>query len=959
MHLASGLKYLMLTSLLLLAGLSGQVVAFKGSDYVSVQASADAFSLVGREHLANIYVDLRDDSAVQHAARNLRQDIERVTGQRPQIVRSAQGLGRQGVIMGTLGSSQLLDQLVVEGKFDPSAIAGKWDAYHMEVVDEPLPGVDRALIVAGSNRRGAVYGAYDISERIGVSPWHWWADVPVKTSEFLYIKGGTRIQEVPAVKYRGIFINNEWPALTNWTHHKFGGYNHEFYEHVFDIILRLKGNFLWPAMWNNAFADDDPRNMILAHEYGVVMSTSHHEPMMRADKEWDRYGEGPWEYSTNAGNLYNFWVDGAKRNKPYESIYTLGMRGQEDTPMSEGQNIELLETIVADQRKILENVFHDRPIEEVPQVWTLYKEVQYFYEAGMRVPDDVILLWANDNFGNIRRLPTPEERKRLGGAGVYYHFDYVGGPRSYRWLNTMPLMKMWEQMNLAYRYEANKIWIVNVGDLKPMEYPIDFFLRMAWDPEYWSLENAATFGVRWAERNFGSEHAAEIAQLITEYTRHNGRRKPEAQSADTYSLLHYREAERIYAEMQAMIDRAEVLYKKIPTHQRDAYEQLVRHPLRASANLTQMYINQGRNHLYASQGRSYANEYGQKAREQFDLDADLEVHFHSEVSDGMWKHMMSQTRIGYTHWNHPVANTKPLIYDYESHAEADMGVAVEGMARAWPVPGPLALPQFTLYGQKERRITLYNRGSAPFNFTAEISAPWIRVSSTQGTVERDKVLEVSIDWDKAPVGEALGHVLVTGTGWGGAHVQVQAIKPESHLARQARGFLEADGYISIEAGNFDRQEVRKGYRWQVIPEHGRTESSISAYPITDESTTNLAEASYVEYDVYFFTAGEVTIHSHFAPTLNISPYRGLRYGIGFTGDEPQIVDVLADLSQQAWERSVLDNIRTASSTHTIAEPGLHRLRIYRVDPAATLQKIVIDTGGLQPSYLGPPQSQRR
>ncbi|WP_111642556.1 glycosyl hydrolase 115 family protein [Marinimicrobium alkaliphilum] len=937
---------------------ASNALAMKDIHYVNSEPRPGDFVLVGPAQLSPIYVDDEDHGPVRRAAGFLRDDIERVTGQRPRVVRSAEDLSEQAVIIGTVGQSALIDRLVAEGKIDPSGIEGEWDAYHKEVVDNPLPGVERALVIVGSNRRGAAYGAYDVSEHIGVSPWYWWADVPIKTREHLYIAADTRIQEIPGVKYRGIFLNNEWPALTTWVHDKFDGYHHEFYEHVFELIVRLKGNFLWPTMWNNAFADEDELNMILAHEYGVVVSTSHHEPMMRWDKEWDWYGEGAWEFSTNAENLKDFWREGPKRHKGYDSIYTLGMRGQEDTPMAEGQDIALLESIVDAQREILSEVFDDRPLEEVPQVWALYKEVQYFYEAGMRVPDDVILLWANDNFGNHRRLPTPEERERAGGAGVYYHFDYVGGPRSYRWINTMPLKKMWEQMHLAWEYQADQIWLVNVGDLKPMEYPIDYFLRMAWDPEYWDLENTQQYGVRWATRNFGAEYADDIYQLITDYTRHNGRRKPEAQDKDTYSVHNYREAERIYAELADMVERADALYERIPERYRDTYEQLVRHKVRATANTTKMYIDQARNHLYAAQGRRYANEYGDKVRAAFEFDAYLEERYHA-LNDGKWDGMMLETRIGYNHWNRPVANVRPVIHDYQPHAEPDMGVAVEGMARAWPVPGPLALQTFTPFGQKERRITVYNRGTAPFDFTAEASDPWINISASEGEIERDQVIEVSIDWRKAPTGKAEGSVFIQGTGWGGATVAVHTDKPEASLLSLVEGAIEADGYVSLDAGMFDRQVEKGGYRFDVITHHGRTGSSISAYPISDESTTDLSQAPYVEYDVYFFSTGEFTIHSHFAPSLNFVPGRGIRYGIGFAGEKPQVVDFLDDLSERAWEISVLDNIRTATSTHTIDEPGLHRLRFYRVDPGATLQNIVIDTGGLKPTYLGPPPSRRR
>ncbi|ROQ18416.1 glycosyl hydrolase family 67 [Marinimicrobium koreense] len=934
-------------------------LALEGPDYVSHSPSAGALSLVGKEHIANLYVDPSDDPGVRRAVRDLQADIQRVTGKQPQIVRSAEGLGSHGVIIGTLSGSSLIQQLVEAGKLDVSPIEGEWDAYHMEVVENPLPGLDKALVIAGANKRGAIYGTYDVSEEIGVSPWYWFADVPAQQHDHLYIDGHLNLQDQPKVKYRGIFINDEAPALTSWVQENYGDYNHDFYEHVFELILRLKGNFLWPAMWNNAFADDDEQNMILADEYGIVMSTSHHEPMMRADKEWNRYGEGPWEYSTNPDNLYEFWVDGAERNKPYESVYTLGMRGQADTPMSEGQNIELLERIVDDQREILKNVFDDRPIEDVPQVWTLYKEVQYFYEKGMRVPDDVTLLWADDNWGNIRRLPTPEERDRSGGAGVYYHFDYVGGPRSYRWINVTPIAKVWEQMNLAWEYEADRIWIVNVGDIKPMEYPTEFFLRMAWDPEYWNRERLPEFGRLWAEREFGAEFAEPIAELVTGYTRHNGRRKPEQQSADTYSLLNYREAERIEQELAALTEQADAIYAQLPEARRDAFDQLVRHLVRASANVTRMYIDQARNQLFAEQGRANANKYGQLARERFRHDAELEDHYHTEISDGKWNHMMSQPRIGYTHWNNPPENTAPLIYDYQPHSKPDMGVAVEGMEKAWPVPGAYTLPTFSPYGTKSHRIEVFNKGTAPFDFSAEPSDEWIQVSQREGTVNELVTLEVSIDWDQAPAGSHQGHVFVKGTGWGGARVQVETFKPAPRVARQVKGFVEANGYVSIEAGNFHRKQDRSGHRWEVIPQHGRTQSSISTFPISDTEFEDPAESPYVEYDIYFFSTGEFDVHGLFAPSLNLVPGRGLRYAIAFDDAEPQVVDILEDLSSEAWETAVSDGVRRSVSTHTIREPGLHTLRIYRVDPAVTLQKLMIDTGGLKPSYLGPPQSERR
>lgn len=947
---------LALCLLLSLSLLSGQSFALGDDNYIETRFKKGSLPIVGEKSRARLYVDKKDFPGVQKTTVLLQEDIFQVTNTRLDLVHNLEELGKTAIIIGTIGQSELVDALIERGKIDISGIGNAWDAYHIELVSKPFPGMTQALIIAGSNKRGTMYGTFDLSEKLGVSPWYWWADVPVKRKQRAYVARNTRVQDAPVVKYRGIFLNDEAPALTNWVKENYGDYNSRFYEKVFELLLRLKANFLWPAMWNNAFNDDDPNNMVLADEMGIVMSTSHHEPMMRADKEWNRYGQGPWEYSTNAQNLYKFWEDGARRNQPYESVYTLGMRGQEDTPMSEGENVGLLERIVRDQRRILSNVFGEDNLSEVPQVWALYKEVQGFYERGMRVPDDVILLWCDDNWGNLRRLPTAEERKRPGGAGIYYHFDYVGGPRSYRWINSTPLAKIQEQMHLAYTYDANKIWVVNVGDLKPMEIPTEFFLRMAWDPERWGKDNVEEFTRLWASREFGPAHAEEIAQLVEGYTRHNGRRKPELQEPGTYSQLHYREAERITAELQDLTARAEALYEKMPERRKDAFFQLVLHPVKASAIVTGLYDAVAKNRLYANQGRASAAEYAARARTLFEEDAALEKRYHTELSQGKWNHFMSQPHLGYTHWNNPPANTLPVLYDYQPHGAADMGIAVEGTAQAWPTPGQYRLDEFSPWGQLERRIEIFNKGTRPFNFLAKVSAPWIIISNTSGQVADTEQLQVTIDWEKAPYGKSQGSIHITGAAWGGATIQVSAFRPDDKATRKMRGFIEADGYIAMEAANYSNRGTAHGFEWQPLPQLGRTLSAVSVFPVTDYSFSNPDKGPWIEYEVYFFSTGEFTVEGLFAPSLPFMPGRGLRYAIGFDKETPQVVDILADMSDAAWSEAVTSGVRVSRSKHRISKPGLHTLRIYMVDPGVTLQKLIINTGGLKPSYLGPEQS---
>ena len=943
--------------LLLLATLllSHAVQALPGN-YLAQQRADGDFALAATGSQALILVDQHEHKGVLRAVDSLQRDINSVSGR--QLAIATQGRAKQLLIIGSLGNNALLDQLVSSGKLDVSAIAGKWDAYQIQLITQPLPGVDQALVIAGSDKRGAIYGIYDLAETLGVSPWHWWADVPPVQRAELYIKAGTAFSDAPKVKYRGIFLNDEHPALTNWSEEKFGGYNSRFYLHVFELLQRLKANFLWPAMWNNAFADDDWQNAVLADEMGIVMSTSHHEPMMRADKEWNRYGEGPWEYSTNRDNIYKFWQQGAKRHKNLESLFTLGMRGQEDEPMSEGDNIELLQQIVADQRQILQETFNDRPIANVPQVWALYKEVQGFYERGMRVPDDVTLLWADDNFGNIRRLPTKAERNRSGGAGVYYHFDYVGAPRSYRWINTVPLAKIWQQMSLAWQYQADRIWIVNVGDLKPMELPTDFFLRMAWNPDAFNADNLQQFTTDWAAQQFGAAQAPAIASLLQTYTAHNGRRKPEAIEPGSYSILHYAEAERISTELAQAEALADKVQQQLTAQLQDAYVQLVAHPLKASRAVFELNRAVAMNQLHAQQGRASTNYWAERVKYWFDTDANLTAQYHS-LGNGRWNHMMSQPHIGFTYWRNPPANLMPVVSVASPMPVADMGVAAEGSKRSWPISEyrgeQLKLDTFYPHGQQQRQIEVFNKGSEPFEFSAKTSADWVTLSQSQGAVKTELRIAVSIDWRKAQTGLNQAEVYIQGTGWGGAKVQVSAFKP---AVAATTGFVEADGYIALDAASAKVGGSSAHARWQKLEGFGHSAAAMVALTERDyqPDEANIRQAPYLEYPLYFHSTGQVMLHSTVAPTLQLLPGRKLRFAVALDDAPPIIVDTLPDSSEHAWQHAVLDGSRTITTPLHITRSGAHRLRIYLLDPAVVLHRLLLDSGGVKQSYLGPPQS---
>ena len=909
----------LLAALIAPAGL----LALGDPPYIIYSPAPGAFPIARPHTCAPIYVSNSDWPGVIRAATDLQSDIARVTGCQPAITHDANT--PNAILIGSVEKNPFIAKLTT------APIAGKWESFQIQT----LP--NHALLIAGSDKRGTIYGIYDLSQQIGVSPWYWWADVPVVHKDALYVKPGSYVQGEPAVKYRGIFLNDEAPSLSGWTHEKNGGFNRNLYTKVFELILRLKGNYLWPAMWGSAFNEDDPENPKLADEYGIVMGTSHHEPMLRAQQEWKRHGRGPWNYATNADVLRTFWDEGIQRNKNYESIVTLGMRGDGDMPMAANgdmrANIDLLEKIVADQRAILAKRMNS-DVTKIPQDWALYKEVQAYYEAGMRVPDDVTLLWCDDNWGNIRRLPTPAERRRSGGAGIYYHFDYVGDPRNYKWLNTIPITKVWEQMNLAYQYDARRIWIVNVGDLKPMEFPIEFFLDYAWNPARWPHDKLTEFGRLWATREFGSEHAAEIADLVAKYTKYNGRRKPELLEPGTFSLDHYDEADRVLAEWKAIENQAEDLYRRLPDEQKDAFFELVLYPVKACAQVNELYIAAEKNRAYAAQGRASTNDYASQVVQLFQADADLSATYNHILADGKWDHMMDQTHIGYTGWQEPPTNVMPRITRIDVPESGTLGVE------------PLSL-QFDAFNQPRRHIDIFNRGRTPLPFTAKASEPWIHLSSTQGTVEKDRRLWVTIDWSKAPTRTAEGTIDIAGQ-----KIKLTEFNPGDKL----EGFVEADGFVSIEAAHYSRRNPAAAAHWDEIADYGRTLSSMTVFPCTAPSVTPPHDSPSLEYRMYLFDPHQVTVHAIIAPTLNFVPGRGLRFAISFDDQQPQVIDALAHNTQHDWEESVKDSVRDIQSTYTLSGTGYHTLKFWMVDPAVVLQKLIVDLGGLQSSYLGPPES---
>ena len=931
-----------------------------------VEPSVDTFPLVAAGTAAPLWFDAADHKGVLRAVGDLQADIARVTGLKPAASAQAPASG-QPVIIGTAGKSAVIDALLAAGKLDGSKLVGKWESFVIATVADPAPGVARALVIAGSDKRGTIYGIYEISRQIGVSPWYWWADAPVAHRDELHLRPGVFASGEPKVKYRGIFINDEAPALRRWAQEKFGGQNPEFYGHVFELLLRNRANYLWPAMWLPvSFNDDYPDNPRLADEYGIVMSTSHHEPMMRSHHEWMRYGKGAWNYETNAETLREFWRGGFSRVRDYESVVTVGMRGDGDEAMSEEAAVPLLQQIIADQRKILSSVT-GKPASEIPQVWALYKEVQDYYDKGMRVNDDITVLFSDDNWGNIRFLPKPEDRGRAGGFGMYYHVDYVGGPTSYRWLNVSQIERIWEQMTLTYAAGVDRLWILNVGDIKPMELPMSFFLDFAWNPEAIGAADLPAYYAGWAAQQFGHAPAAEIAELLALYTKYNARRTPEMLTGETFSVANYREADRVVAEYNTLAERTRALAVKLPASHRDAFFQLVEFPIEASANVTEMYVAAGKNAFYAERGVPSANVHADRVKELFARDAELTRRFHEELAGGKWNHMMSQTHLGYTYWQHPPLNRSPAVSYVQPGDKAELGFFVEqGERPKWGWLDVEAdwdfateLPRFDRVNDPSFYLEIVNRGTAPLHYTLTPRQDWIRLTKREGTIRFDEKVHVSIDWAKAPAGSSTGEVVVAGAG--SEYIVTVPIRNEQPALT---GWVEDRGVVSIEAAQFDRASTASDARWITVPNLGRTDSAVTIAPAHAPRRAAVAGAPCLEYDFTLLDGATVAVAAYVSPTQDFRHGGGLRFALAIDDAAPQIVNINEGESVPDWKypdwwsQSVGDHIKIRRSAHQALAPGKHTLKVWMIDSGIVLQKFVVDAGGQKPTYLGSPASRR-
>jgi hypothetical protein len=598
--------------------------------------------ICGKEGTACIAVDPSDYPVVKLAADLFASDVQRLTGQRPVLRDKAEGAG-PSVIVGTLGHSALVDQLVRLQKLKgANQIKGRWEATLLEIVENPLPGTKRALVIAGSDRRGTAYGLMQLSEKIGVSPWYWWADVPVLHQDGLALKVAVPEVSAPGVRYRGIFLNDEDWGLYPWASKtfepEFKNIGPKTYAKVFELMLRLRLNYLWPAMHACSVEFGAvPENVALADKYAIVAGASHCEPMLCNNVHWDQKTQGRWNYATNREVIHSYWEENVKARATEEAVWGLGIRGIHDGAMQAPPSdmpgkIRLLGEIFKDQRDLLDH-YVTQQWGPVAQCFVPYKEVLPVFDAGLKVPEDVTLVWVDDNFGYIRRLGAPKDFDRPGGAGVYYHLSYFGAPHSYTWINTTAPALVWEELHKAWENQVRSIWVVNVGDIKPMEIGIDYFARLAWNPEGFSLGGQPDFLRKFASGIVGERNAREAGKLLMEYYRLGTVRKPELMERAWALSLPENRATQLRGDYENLLKSEETLAAAIPAEARGAYFEMIGFPARVLGASGLIFLADRAIQL------GDTSKSGEVASRRAFLEKQVEQ-FNNEVAQGKWKHMM-------------------------------------------------------------------------------------------------------------------------------------------------------------------------------------------------------------------------------------------------------------------------------------------------------------------------------
>ncbi len=946
----------------------------------------NSFGLVRKEKVAKILVEAGEYEGVKKIAEKSARDIEIVTGILPEVISELPQECKNVVLYATIGKSKILEELKKTKKISFTNIKDKREVYGIKIVEQPFEGINKMLVIYGSEKRGTIYGIFTLSQKIGVSPLVFWGDaMPAHRIEIILGKEVEEVSKEPSVKYRGFFINDEWPCFGNWTFNHYGGFTAKMYDKVYELLLRLKGNYLWPAMWTSSFALDGPgeENAKLADIYGVIIGNSHHEPCLRASEEWDIYRGtdsiygNEWNYITNKEGLLKYWEDGIKRSGKYESIVTLGMRGERDSIM-EGtktlqDNIDVLKDIIENQTKILNKYVK----KETPRLLAIYKEVEEFYYGNDDTEglkeweglDSIILMLCEDNYGNMRSLPDKKMLEHTGGYGMYYHFDYHGAPVSYEWVNSTPLSKIWEQMTQCYEHGVREAWIVNVGDLKGNEFPLSYFLELAYDFEKWGtsdIDSPRRYTAKWIDDQFGEkitpDQSKNLQKLLIKGIWLNNLRKPEALNSKVYHPVHYHEANRILCITDQINNLLENLKETLPADCKAAYLSMIYFLLRASMNLIQMHLYAGKNEHYAKQGKKVANYYKDKVSNSIRQDKEISEEFAS-LFDGKWRGMELAKHIGFVKWNEDGCRY-PLRVEVEPFDRPRMVVSrsdrSEIYLKNYGQREQIHIRDFLYPGTQEVHIEVANDGVKSIQCQVKMNeCPWISLNWIIKEIESQEILKISCIADKLPIKEEKCTILLSD---GDTEIEVLVHgKQPTFFNLPEKTFYEKDGVIAIKANNYVRLVSGETGELKVIKDYGKTGFGLKAFPVTQDYTLGSGPAAV--YKVVVEKAGDYNLEVWSAPSNPLKPKGRLYFGTSINDGKVEKIPSVSsnfqggDPESNEWSNGVLNQIHIKTIEIQL-ERGINEIAIYAVDAGFVLEGLLIYKKEIPPlpSYLGPNES---
>ncbi len=975
----------------------------------------DSFGIYSGNNLCQILVEDSAYEGVKLVAKAHAEDIELVCGRKPEIISKKDDIKSKSIIIAaTVEKSEILDDLGI----DISKISGKREVFSFTYLKNPFEGVEEALVIAGSDKRGTIYGIFDLSERIGVSPMVFWGDVVPKKRDEIIVSGlDGFVSKEPSVKYRGLFINDDWPAFGGWCTKRFGGYNAKAYEPVFQLLLRLKANYLWPGMWTGIFSEEGPGllNAELADKYGIVMGASHHEPMCRAGAEWQKiykqYGDdNTWSFISNKDAITEFWRDGLKRNKDFENVITVGMRGENDSLLlgknaTLEDNINVLRNVILTQNELMKEVVNP-DLEKIPRMLALYYEVEDFYHGDKTAKglknwealDGVILMLCDDTYGNLRFLPDGTDRDHNGGFGMYYHYDYHGSPISYEWMNTNRLSKTWEQMTMAYDYGIRDLWIVNLGDIKGLEYPLCYFLSLAYDFDKYgttAINSVEGFVKNWVKQQYGDwfndDKLEDIYTVLNGYTKFNNARTPESMNQYIYAPINFNEGRRVYDECEMIIRKATELYNTAPEPIKASIFYEIYYPAVASLNFVQMSIEAGWNGFYASHGSLAANKYLNCVKERVAFDEKLHSDY-DKMLGGKWVHMADSAHHGFRSWNnedwrYPLVSEVIPVEGCKSYVSF-AGRETYSIGTFWVSSPVLENREFMRPDVEKIAINIETGSKYPLKYIIKCDKDWLRFANTEGVLTPDQgiaTVDVYIERKKLEEADC-------------ANISVSCVftsdelsdtvemydKPVGRTAARlkvyaggdydypAGTYVDTEGYISMEASGYTSLHDGKDCGWTGIDHLSRLDTAAMKVFPSDSGFIDNATDKYLDIDVpyieYSFAAGSTGKYEaalYLSSRNPVAMNAKLRVGVGINGSEPEVIYTVPAgykpgmHGSAKWGNDVLDKVRVIKTAIDVNQ-RLNKLRLYGGDPNIIIEKIVIYPEGKEPpkSYFGAPESYR-